>query len=107
MMQPGRKNLITDVDGIKVGNAENTVLRSGTTVILPAEPAVMAVDVREGGPGTRETDALDAENLVDACHGLVLSGGSVFGLSAADGVVNWLSEKGVGVPMGARAHKLT
>ena len=103
MLKPGPRNLITDVAGIRVGNAQDTVLCSGTTVILPDEPAVMAVDVRGGGPGTRETDALDAENLVDAYHGLVLSGGSVFGLAAGDGVVDWLSEQGRGLAMGPKA----
>jgi L-aminopeptidase/D-esterase-like protein len=103
MMKSGSKNLITDVDGISVGNAENTVLCSGTTIVLPDDPAVMAVDVRGGGPGTRDTDALDPSTLVEEYHGIVLSGGSVFGLAAADGVTAWLSEHGIGLPMGPKA----
>ena len=103
MITPGPRNLITDVDGIAVGNAENTVLCSGTTVVLPEDPAVMAVDVRGGGPGTRDTDALDPSTLVETYHGIVLSGGSVFGLAAADGATAWLSEHGIGLDMGGKA----
>ncbi len=103
MIRPGERNLITDIDGIRVGNAEDIELRSGTTVILPDRPCAMAVDVRGGGPGTRDTDALDPTCLVETFHGLVLSGGSVFGLAAADGVTAWLSEDGVGLPLGPKA----
>lgn len=99
----GARDLLTDIDGLAVGHAHDDAARTGTTVILPDPPAVMAVDVRGGGPGTRETDALDPTCLVDRFHGLVLSGGSVFGLAAADGVVGWLSERGVGLPLGPRA----
>jgi L-aminopeptidase/D-esterase-like protein len=82
-------NLITDVGGLKVGNAEDHGARSGVTVVLPDRRAVCAVDVRGGGPGTRETDALDPSCLVDAVDGVVLSGGSAFGLDAASGVLAW------------------
>ncbi|WP_137387686.1 P1 family peptidase [Rhodoligotrophos defluvii] len=92
----GPLNLITDVEGLLVGNAHDHKVCSGVTVILPVEPAVAAVDVRGGGPATRETDALDPSCIVDAIHGLVLSGGSVFGLDAASGVTHWLSERGRG-----------
>ncbi|TDI62526.1 MAG: peptidase S58 family protein [Alphaproteobacteria bacterium] len=102
MIKPGVRNLITDVDGITVGNAENTVLCSGTTVVLPVDAAVMSVDVRGGGPGTRDTEALHPSTLVEAYHGIVLSGGSVFGLAAADGATSWLSDQGVGLDMGAK-----
>jgi L-aminopeptidase/D-esterase-like protein len=93
---PGRRNLITDVPGLKVGQAEDVDVRTGVTVILPDERAVCACDVRGGAPGTRETDALAPENLVDAVDAVVLSGGSVYGLAAADGVVSWLGARGRG-----------
>ena len=94
--RPGARNLITDVPGLKVGQAQDLRLRSGVTVILPDARAVCACDVRGGGPGTRETDALAAENLVDAVDAVVLSGGSVYGLAAADGVAAWLGARGRG-----------
>jgi L-aminopeptidase/D-esterase-like protein len=94
--RPGARNLITDVPGLKVGQAEDLRIRSGVTVILPDARAVCACDVRGGGPGTRETDALAAENLVDAVDAVVLSGGSVYGLAAADGVAAWLGARGRG-----------
>lgn len=94
--RPGPRNLITDVPGLKVGQAEDLAVRSGVTVVLPDERAVCAADVRGGGPGTRETDALAAENLVDAVDAVVLSGGSVYGLAAADGVAGWLGARGRG-----------
>ena len=74
--RPGVRNLITDVPGLKVGQAQDEGARSGVTVILPNDRAVCAVDVRGGAPGTRETDALAPENLVeavDAVAGLVVS----------------------------------
>ncbi|MBV9511156.1 MAG: P1 family peptidase, partial [Caulobacteraceae bacterium] len=70
--------------------------RTGVTVILPDRPAVCACDVRGGGPGTRETDALSPEALVEAVDAVVLSGGSVYGLAAADGVAAWLGARGIG-----------
>ena len=93
---PGPLNLITDVAGLKVGQASDARAITGVTVILPDERAVCAVDVRGGGPGTRETDALQPENLVDAVDAVVLSGGSVYGLAAADGVTAWLGAQGKG-----------
>jgi len=93
---PGARNLITDVPGLRVGQAEDERARTGVTVILPDERAVCACDVRGGAPGTRETDALLPENLVDAVDAVVLSGGSVYGLGAADGVVAWLGAQGRG-----------
>lgn len=96
MTAPGPANLITDVAGIKVGNAEDETLLSGVTVVLPDEAAVAAVDARGGAPGSRETDALDPTCLVDAVHGVVLAGGSVFGLDAASGVMHWLADRGRG-----------
>ena len=70
-MKHGPKNCITDVSGIKVGNAHDIKLMSGTTVILPDEAAVAAVDCRGGAPGTRETDVLHSENLVEEVHAIV------------------------------------
>ena len=96
---PGPRNLITDVPGLKVGQAEDARARSGVTVILPDERAVAACDVRGGAPGTRETDALAPENLVDAVDAVVLSGGSVYGLGAADAVAAWLGARGRGYGM--------
>lgn len=98
---PGEKNLITDVPGLTVGNAHNAELRSGVTVVLPNEPAVAAVDVRGGGPGTRETDALQPSGTVSEIHGMVLSGGSAFGLDAATGVQSYLRERNIGFHVGA------
>lgn len=103
VFKPGPRNLITDVDGIGVGNAEDRAARTGVTVILPDRPATAAVDVRGGGPGTRETDALDPTCLVEIIHGICLSGGSVFGLEAASGVVSWLSARGRGLDLGPPA----
>jgi L-aminopeptidase/D-esterase-like protein len=92
----GPLNLITDVAGLRVGQATDPGARSGVTVILPDDRAVCAVDVRGGGPGTRETDALTPETLVEAVDAVVLAGGSVYGLAAADGVTAWLGARGRG-----------
>ena len=94
--RPGVSNLITDVDGLRVGNAHDATAMTGATVILPDEAAVCGVAVAGGGPGTRETDALDADKLVDAVDAIVLSGGSVYGLAAADGVTSKLGAQGRG-----------
>jgi D-aminopeptidase len=92
----GTRNLISDVAGVRVGNAHDERLGSGVTVLLAARPLIAAVDVRGGGPGTRETDAVSLAGMVDEVHAIVLSGGSAFGLSAATGVQSWLAEHGVG-----------
>ena len=92
----GPRNLITDVPGLKVGQAQDEAARTGVTVILPDERAVCACDVRGGAPGTRETDALQPDTLVDAVDAVVLSGGSVYGLAAADAVAAWLGAQGRG-----------
>ena len=99
--RPGARNLITDVAGLAIGQAQDERARTGVTVILPAARAVCAVDVRGGAPGTRETDALAPENLVEAVDAVVLSGGSVYGLGAADGVVGWLGARGRGYALAA------
>lgn len=96
--------LLTDVPGLKVGHAGCPVAQTGVTVILPDAPAVMGVDVRGGGPGTRETDALDPANLVERAHAIVLSGGSVFGLAAADEVTLLLARRGIGLPVAPGIH---
>jgi len=96
MARPGPRNLITDVPGLKVGNAEAPAALTGVTVVLPQTRAVAGCDIRGGAPGTRETDALDPTCLVDAVDAVVLSGGSVYGLDAASGVVQALSAQGRG-----------
>lgn len=103
-LTPGPRNLITDVAGLAVGNAEDLPARTGATVLLPDAPAICAVDVRGGGPGTRETDLLTPAMTVERVDAITLSGGSVFGLDAASGVVNWLASQGRGFAVGpARA----
>ena len=104
MNRVGPRNLITDVPGILVGNAEDEDARSGVTVVLPEEPAVAAVDMRGGGPGTRDTDLLRPDTLVQQVHAIALSGGSAFGLAAADGVMAWLAERGRGFEALLRRH---
>ncbi len=99
MFRPGPKNLITDVAGLSVGHATDERVRSGVTTLLCAAAWPAAVDVRGGGPGGRETDALSPENLVGRAHAVVLAGGSVFGLAAADGVAAALSAKGIGLQL--------
>lgn len=101
-MQPGARNDLTDVPGIRVGQAQRVGdgWLTGTTVVVPPRHgAVAGVDVRGGGPGTRETDLLDPRNLVERVHAVVLSGGSALGLAAADGVARALLADGVGHPM--------
>jgi len=95
----GKHNALTDVDGILVGHYTDTAAASGVTVAVCPEGAVAGVDVRGSGPCTRETDLLAPANLVEHAQAVVLSGGSVFGLAAADGVVRWLAEKGFGFPL--------
>lgn len=92
----GARNLITDVAGLKVGQAQDETARTGVTVIAPDAPVRAAVDVRGGGPGTRETDALALDTLVDRIDALVLSGGSVYGLAAADAVCRQMGAEGRG-----------
>jgi D-aminopeptidase len=98
--QPGSRNLITDVPGIRIGASHDARLRSGVTVILPDRPVRASADIRGGGPGTRETETLSDAGVVNEVHALVLSGGSAFGLDAATGVQSYLREKGVGFAVG-------
>jgi L-aminopeptidase/D-esterase-like protein len=96
MAAPGKNNSLTDIAGLRVGQAVDADVKTGVTVVLPDERAVCAVDVRGGGPGTRETDALAAHTLVDAVDAIVLSGGSSYGLASADGVAAALGAGGRG-----------
>jgi L-aminopeptidase/D-esterase-like protein len=96
MARPGPTNSLSDVAGLSIGCAEDETALTGVTVIVPDERAVCGADVRGGGPGTRETDALQPENLVDAVDAIVLAGGSVYGLAAADGVAQAMGAEGRG-----------
>lgn len=96
MAEPGPRNLITDVPGLLVGQAEDSAGITGTTVVLCEAPAVAAVDVRGGAPGSRETELLDPASLVQRVDAIVLSGGSAFGLDAAAGVMEGLAAMGRG-----------
>lgn len=101
MTSAGPLDAITDVQGIKAGHWSNRRAATGCTVVLcPPDGAVAGVDVRGGAPGTRETDLLRPGRLVDRVHGIVLSGGSAFGLDAASGVMRYLEERGVGLEFG-------
>src|SRR6266852_7863189 len=95
-----QRNLITDVAGVLVGNADDARLASGVTAIVFDEPAVAAVDVRGGAPGTRETDLLEPHRTVERIDAVVLSGGSAFGLDAPSGVQAFLRETGRGFAIG-------
>jgi D-aminopeptidase len=97
-MQP--RNLLTDIPGIRVGHADDARAATGVTAIIFDEPTVLAVDVRGGGPGTRETDLLDPARTVERIDAIVLSGGSAFGLGAADGVQAYLRGIGRGYAVG-------
>lgn len=96
----GLHNAITDVPGIKVGHAQNETALTGCTVILCEKGATGGVDQRGGAPGTRETDALRPMHLVDRVHGVLLAGGSAFGLDAASGVMRYLAERKAGFNAG-------
>lgn len=91
-----------DVPGLRVGHATDEERITGCTVILATDGAVGGVDVRGSAPGTRETDLLRPTALVERIHAVCLAGGSAFGLAAADGVMRWLDERGIGVSTGAR-----
>ena len=91
---------ITDVAGLKVGHHTLASRPTGCTVVLCESGAVCGVDVRGGAPGTRDTELLRPENTVQQVHALLLTGGSAFGLAAADGVMRWLDERGHGLPVG-------
>lgn len=94
------RNLVTDVPGVKVGNATDDRLRSGVTAIVFDKPAIASVDVRGGAPGTRETDLLLPERTVERVDAIILSGGSAFGLDAASGALAALATMGRGFAVG-------
>ncbi len=96
MSRPGPRNLITDVKGLTVGQAEDARARTGVTVLLTEAAFSAAVDVRGGAPGTRETEALDPVSLAGMVDAITLAGGSVYGLDAASGAVAWLGARGRG-----------
>lgn len=96
MARPGESNSLSDVAGLSIGCAVDESALTGVTVIVPDERAVCASEILGGGPGTRETDALAAKNLVDAVDAIVLAGGSVYGLGAADGVAAAMGAEGRG-----------
>jgi L-aminopeptidase/D-esterase-like protein len=97
MPKPGARNLITDVPGLRVGHSTDERARTGVTALICAADWTAGIDVRGGGPGIRESEALAPENLVGRAHAIVLAGGSVFGLAAADGVTSALCAQGVGL----------
>lgn len=92
---------ITAIEGIRVAHTTDRIARTGCTVILCESGAVAGVDVRGSAPGTRETDAIRAGNLVEKAHAVLLTGGSAFGLDAAGGVMRYLGERRIGFPAGA------
>ncbi|MGD9979567.1 MAG: P1 family peptidase [Hyphomonadaceae bacterium] len=96
MARPGPGNSLSDVASLSIGCAEDERALTGVTVIVPDQRAVCGADVRGGGPGTRETDALAPHTLVDAVDAIVLAGGSVYGLAAADGVAAMMGAEGKG-----------
>ncbi|MCB1405701.1 MAG: P1 family peptidase [Rhodobacteraceae bacterium] len=98
---PGPRNLITDVPGLSAGHAADPTLKSGATVVLGDVPMVAGVHVMGGAPGTRETDLLAPDKMVQAVDALVLSGGSAFGLAAAQGVADALAQRGRGFAIGS------
>jgi D-aminopeptidase len=100
MIRPGPRNLITDVAGLRVGNAQDDAIKTGVTVLLGDAPFVAGVHVMGGAPGTRETDLLAPDKTVQEADALVLSGGSAFGLDAASGVADALRGQGRGFAVG-------
>ena len=94
-------NRLTDIAGVRVGHADDAGLGSGVTAIIFDEPVVASIDVRGGGPATRDTQLLDPGNTVETIHGLTLSGGSAYGLDAGGGVMAWLAEQGRGFALGS------
>ena len=99
LLRPGTNNLITDISGIFVGNSHDEQLRSGVTVIMPDSSCVASIDLRGGGTGTRDTELLSTDGTVERIDGIVLSGGSAFGLDAAGGVMRHLQKTGKGLPI--------
>ncbi len=99
-MQTGPRNLITDIAGLRVGNAQDDHIKTGTTVLIGDTPFTCGVSVMGGAPGTRETDLLAPDKTVQQVDALTLSGGSAFGLDAPSGVADALRTEGRGFPVG-------
>lgn len=101
-LRPGPRNDLTDIAGVRVGHAHRIGRGwlTGTTVVLPPAGSITSGEVRGGAPGTRETDLLEPERLVPGAHAFCLTGGSAYGLAAADGVMAWLAEHHVGITVG-------
>src|ERR1700730_8540905 len=99
-MAAGLKNLITDIPGICVGHAHDAAIASGVTALIFEAPAVASIAVHGGAPGLRDTALLEPGMTVERVDGLVLSGGSVYGLDSMGGVISWLREKGRGYAVG-------
>ncbi len=106
-MTPAPRNLITDVPGLKVGNAHCEKTKSGVTVLIPDEQAVASVAILGGAPGTRDIALLEPEQTVNAIDALVLSGGSAFGLDAGSGAQVRLAELGKGFKVGSAVIPIT
>ena len=96
MVKAGKRNLITDVAGLRIGNAEDHKIRTGVTVLVADAAFAAVADIRGGAPGTRDVEGLDPVSLVDGIDAITLSGGSAFGLDAPSGVQSWLRAKGRG-----------
>ena len=99
-MRPGKRNLITDIKGLYIGNSEDHSIKTGVTVLIGDQPFVAGVSVMGGAPGTRETDLLAPDKMIQEIDALVLSGGSAFGLDAASGVADELAKTGRGYKAG-------
>ncbi len=99
-LKSGPTNSLIDIEGIRLGHAHDVNVKTGVTVILPDTPTRCAVDIRGGGPGTRETDTLQDGGLIEHVHAICLSGGSVYGLAAADGVCAYLGARRQGYAPG-------
>jgi len=106
MVRPGARNLITDVAGLRIGQAENERVRTGVTVLLADEPALAVVDIRGGAPSSRDTAGLDLVSLVERVDAIVLSGGSAFGNDAPSGVAAFLRAEGRGFEIAPGAPRV-
>ena len=100
MKYPFKEIPINEIENIKIGSAENTEYATGCTVIICEKGMPAGVDVRGGGPASRETELLNPAASAEVIHAVLLSGGSAFGLDAADGVMEYLAEKGIGFALG-------
>ncbi|MGY8904611.1 MAG: P1 family peptidase [Burkholderiales bacterium] len=103
-MHQALNHCLTDVPGIEVGHCTDARRPTGCTVVLARQGAIAGVDVRGAAPGTRETDLLTPGNLVDKVHAVLLSGGSVYGLDAASGVMRWLEQNDIGLNVAPHPH---